>query len=109
MPHILVRFMAIKDEKELKTSKKVAIVWVILGLGFACFIGILGRAYLAVKHGVIDDSEKVFIEMIKQLFTDDINLALIAGIGVSVGLQRIPVSPTTPKIGNNLLFSTSGI
>lgn len=89
MPHILVRFMAIKDEKELKTSKKVAIVWVILGLGFACFIGILGRAYLAVKHGVIDDSEKVFIEMIKQLFTDDINLALIAGIFLAAILAAI--------------------
>ena len=89
MPHILVRFMAIKDEKELSKSKKVAIVWVILGLGFACFIGILGRAYLAAKNGVIDDSEKVFIEMIKQLFTDDINLALIAGIFLAAILAAI--------------------
>lgn len=89
MPHILVRFMAIKDEKELGKSKKVAIVWVILGLGFACFIGILGRAYLAAKQGVLDDSEKVFIEMIKQLFTDDINIALLAGIFLAAILAAI--------------------
>ena len=89
MPHILVRFMAIKDDAELKKSKKVAIVWVILGLGFACFIGVLGRAYLAVKHGVIDDSEKVFIEMIKQLFTDDLSLAFIAGIFLAAILAAI--------------------
>ena len=89
MPHILVRFMAIKDEKELNKSKKIAIVWVILGLSFACFIGILGRAYLAAKHGVIDDSEKVFIEMIKQLFTDDLSLALIAGIFLAAILAAI--------------------
>lgn len=89
MPHILVRFMAIKDDTELKKSKKVAIVWVILGLGFACFIGVLGRAYLAVKHGVIDDSEKVFIEMIKQLFTDDLSLAFIAGIFLAAILAAI--------------------
>lgn len=89
MPHILVRFMAIKDEKELGKSKKVAIVWVILGLGFACFIGILGRAYLAAKQGVLDDSEKVFIEMVKQLFADDINIALIAGIFLAAILAAI--------------------
>lgn len=89
MPHILVRFMAIKDDAELKKSKKVAIIWVILGLGFACFIGVLGRAYLAVKQGIIDDSEKVFIEMIKQLFTDDLSLAFIAGIFLAAILAAI--------------------
>ena len=89
MPHILVRFMAIKDEKELAKSKKVAIVWVILGLGFACFIGILGRAYLAATQGVLDDSEKVFIEMIKQLFTDDINIVFLAGIFLAAILAAI--------------------
>lgn len=89
MPHILVRFMAIKDEKELNKSKKVAIVWVILGLAFACFIGILGRAYLAAKNGVLDDSEKVFIEMIKQLFTDDISLAVLAGVFLAAILAAI--------------------
>ena len=44
MPHILVRFMAVKDEKELKKSKVIAIIWVALSLAFACFIGVIGRA-----------------------------------------------------------------
>ena len=43
MPHILVRFMAIKDEKELKKSKVVGISWVFLSLLFACIIGVVGR------------------------------------------------------------------
>ncbi len=79
MPHILVRFMAVKNERELKKSKVVAIVWVALSLFFACFIGVLGRAYLGdvlVEGG----SEKVFIEMIKKVFTEDIRLPLIAGL-----------------------------
>ena len=46
MPHILTRFMAVKSEKELKKSSAIAIVWDILSLTAACFIGIIGRAYL---------------------------------------------------------------
>ncbi len=89
MPHILVRFMAIKDKQELKKSKSIAILWVVLGLGFACFIGILGRAYLASKLGVMDDPEKVFIEMIKKVFTEDTNLALLAGLFIAAILAAI--------------------
>ncbi len=89
MPHILVRFMAIKDKEELKKSKSIAIVWVILGLAFACFIGVLGRAYLAAKFGAMDDSEKVFIEMIKKVFTEDTNIAVLAGLFIAAILAAI--------------------
>ncbi|MBR4574249.1 MAG: sodium/proline symporter PutP [Lachnospiraceae bacterium] len=89
MPHILVRFMAIKDKNELKKSKSIAIIWVVLGLAFACFIGVLGRAYLASKLGVMDDSEKVFIEMIKKVFTEDSNVALLAGLFIAAILAAI--------------------
>ena len=80
MPHVLVRFMAVKDEKELNKSKWIASVWVLLDLLFACLIGIIGRAYLfpTVLEG--GESEKVFIEMIIQIFTKDIPLPLIGGI-----------------------------
>ena len=89
MPHILVRFMAIKDKQELKKSKSIAILWVVLGLGFACFIGILGRAYLATTLGEMQDPEKVFIEMIKKVFTEDTNLALLAGLFIAAILAAI--------------------
>ncbi|MCR5475072.1 MAG: sodium/proline symporter PutP [Lachnospiraceae bacterium] len=89
MPHILVRFMAIKDKEELKKSKSIAILWVVLGLAFACFIGLLGRAYLAAKLGVMEDSEKVFIEMIKKVFTEDSNVALLAGLFIAAILAAI--------------------
>ena len=46
MPHILVRFMAVKSEKELKKSSVIAIVWVAISLVAACFIGVVGRAFL---------------------------------------------------------------
>lgn len=80
MPHILVRFMAVRDEKELKKSKATAISWVALSLFFACFIGVVGRAYLAPDALVESGSERVFIEMIKKLFIEDIRLPFVAGL-----------------------------
>ncbi|MBO4980382.1 MAG: sodium/proline symporter PutP [Lachnospiraceae bacterium] len=80
MPHILIRFMAVKSDKELKKSKAVAIIWVTLSLFFACFIGVLGRAYLAPNALVSGGSERVFIELIKKVFIEDINAPFIAGL-----------------------------
>lgn len=78
MPHILVRFMAVRDEKEMTKSKATAISWVALSLGFAVFIGILGRAYL--PELVNGNNEKVFIEMIKKVFTVEMRAPFIAGL-----------------------------
>ena len=83
MPHILVRFMAVKDTKELKKSRVIAIVWVALSLGMAVLIGVIGRAYL---HPTLlgtegaGSTENVFIEMIVKIFTEDFHLAFIGGI-----------------------------
>lgn len=83
MPHILTRFMAVKNENELKKSKYIAIIWDILSLGAACFIGILGRAYLFPvilgENGAVS-SENVFIEMIRKVFISDTSLPFIGGI-----------------------------
>ena len=48
MPHILVRFMAIRNEEELKVSRRIASVWVVISMGVAVFIGIVGRAVSSV-------------------------------------------------------------
>ncbi len=83
MPHILVRFMAVKSEKELKKSSVIAIVWVFLSLLAACFIGVVGRAYLAPMilggEGTAS-TESVFIEMINKLFMSDLKLPFIGGL-----------------------------
>jgi sodium/proline symporter len=79
MPHVLVRFMAVKDEKELAKSKVIAIVWVVLSLTLAVIIGVIGRAYLPM---VLTDGaeEKVFIEMILKVFTEDIRIPIVGGL-----------------------------
>lgn len=82
MPHILTRFMAIKNETELKKSRVIAIVWVMLSLSAACFIGVVGRAYLKIDLMATTPTseENIFIQMILQMFTNDIPVLFIGGI-----------------------------
>lgn len=89
MPHILVRFMAVKDENELSKSKAVGIVWVLMSLVFACFIGVLGRAYLAPEVLESSQTEDVFILMISKIFTQDFRLPFVAGIFLCAILAAI--------------------
>jgi sodium/proline symporter len=64
MPHILVRFMAIKSDATVKRSATIAIIWVILTLCFAVVVGTVGAAY---EPG-LDNPETVFIQMIYNTF-----------------------------------------
>lgn len=79
MPHILVRFMAVKSNKEIKKSRKIAVVWVIISLTASCLIGLIARGYLTAQ---LDDatSESVFIRTIQQLFSGNGVLIFIGGI-----------------------------
>ena len=80
MPHILVRFMAVKSDKEMNKSKAVAIIWVAISLFMACVIGVVGRAFMDPVLIEKTGSERVFIEMIDEIFVNRINAPLVAGI-----------------------------
>ena len=79
MPHIIIRFMAIKNEQEVKKSRKIAIVWVILSLAAACFVGIVARGYLAAQLDGTN-SETAFIRLIQQVFSGNGVLIFLGGI-----------------------------
>ncbi len=79
MPHIIIRFMAIKNEAEVKKSRKIAIVWVILSLTAACFVGIVARGYLSTQLDGTN-SETSFIRLIQQVFSGNGLLVFIGGI-----------------------------
>ncbi len=51
MPHILLRFMAIDNPEKLKTSRRIASVWVVISMGIAVFIGMAG--YSLMKAGIV--------------------------------------------------------
>ncbi len=83
MPHILVRFMSIRDENELKLSRRIASVWVFISMGVAILIGIIGKAMS--NEGVIaslsgSDSERVIIHIANLLAQNGIFFAIIAGV-----------------------------
>lgn len=84
MPHILIRFMAIKNEKELKKSSTIAIIWVVLSLALAVLIGLIGRAFLMPvilgETAGAASAESVFIEMIKKVFMEKLPLAFVGGL-----------------------------
>lgn len=86
MPHILVRFMAIKDTKSVKKSAIIAIVWVLISLTAAVLIGILGRVYLDSIGVTLSGSEQelIFILAVKRLFP-----GLLAGFFLSAVLASI--------------------
>lgn len=55
MPHILLRFMAIEDEKKLKLSRRVASVWVVISMAVAVLIGVVGYSLMA--KGIVPQYE----------------------------------------------------
>ena len=63
MPQVLLRFMAIRDEKELKPSRRIAMVWVVISLAVAVFIGIMGRTLFPVEHLTKSGAESIFITL----------------------------------------------
>jgi len=72
MPHILLRFMAIEDEKKLKLSRRVASVWVVIAMAMAVLIGIVGRALS--NTGLVDqlhgnDTETIIVRVAHLLST----------------------------------------
>ncbi len=76
-PHILARFMSIESIKKLPQSMAIAIVWVFVSLTGAVFVGLIGIPMFA---GVEMDAEKVFINMIRELFNPWVGGILLAGI-----------------------------
>lgn len=63
MPQVLLRFMAIRKEDELKRSRRIATVWVVISLSVAVFIGLVGRQLFPVAHLTKGGAENIFITL----------------------------------------------
>ena len=61
MPQVLVRFMGIRDENEVKTSRRIAIIWVIISMFAAVMIGMIGRAIMPTELLTQSAAESIFI------------------------------------------------
>ena len=76
MPHIIIRFMAVRSDKELKKSAGIGITWDILILVFSVAAGCIGHLFM----GEISDSSTVFIQMVRTIFPGVISGILLSAI-----------------------------
>ena len=101
MPHIITRFMAIRDADETKRARRIAIFWVFLGLFCAVLIGVLGMTYLKDSPLKGADEEKVFMVLIQAIFHPAIGgiflAAVLAAIMSTVDSQLLVASSSITK------------
>ncbi len=112
MPHILLRFMAIHDERKLVLSRRIASVWVVISMGCAIFIGIVG--YSMSEIGAIEtlegsNSETVVIKIASLLSTSSSGLlGVLCVIFAGVILSGI-LACTMSTADSQLLAAASSI
>lgn len=80
MPQVLLRFMAIRDANELKTSRRIATVWVVISLVAAVAIGIIGRSLFPTALTTYSEAESVFIVLSSSLLPAFLAGFVMAGI-----------------------------
>ena len=83
MPHILLRFMAIEDEKKLVLSRRIASVWVVIAMSVAIFIGVVGLGM--TNAGALEmlegsASETVIVRIAGLISQSGPLFALVAGV-----------------------------
>lgn len=84
MPHIIIRYMAIKKPSMIKTSRRIATSWIVVSLAGAVMVGIIGRVYLGDVFTTAAQAETVFMVMVGDLF-----VPVVAGIMLSAILAAI--------------------
>jgi sodium/proline symporter len=118
MPHILVRFMAIRDENELTLSRRIASVWVVISMAVAVCIGMIGNAVSkAGRIPVLEGSasETVIVRIAGLLSSYGVLPAIVAGL-ILAGILAATMSTADSQLlaaasafSENLLQDVFGI
>ncbi|MBW3088951.1 sodium/proline symporter [Bifidobacterium sp. 82T24] len=80
MPQVLVRFLSVRDAEEIRHSRIIATVWVVISLSCAIAIGMLGRAMLPTRFGTQAAAESVFIVLSQMLLPSFVCGVVVSGI-----------------------------
>lgn len=82
VPQVLLRFMAIRKEEELKKSRRIATVWCVISLFCAVLIGLIGRALFPVNETLSTSggAENVFVVLSQSLLPAVLAGVIMAGI-----------------------------
>lgn len=107
MPHILLRFMAIEDERKLGLSRRIASVWVVISLIIGVFIGVVGLAMTAAGELMPltgADSETIIVRIADLLSRHGILFAVLAGL-ILAGI----LASTMSTADSQLLAASSAV
>ena len=105
MPHILLRFMAIEEEKKLTLSRRVATTWVVISMGVAIIIGVVGSGM--TKAGTLEqlaDSETIIVRIASLIGNHGVFAALVAGV-ILAGI----LAATMSTADSQLLAASSSV
>ncbi|RMG17436.1 MAG: sodium/proline symporter [Deltaproteobacteria bacterium] len=88
-PQIFVRFLALRDEREIPAGTWVAIVWTLLADGGAVLTGMIGRALLTTPGSPIEavlgnGGQQVLPRLVETLFPP-----LVVGLYIAIVLSAI--------------------
>ncbi|MCD8012097.1 MAG: sodium/proline symporter [Lachnospiraceae bacterium] len=100
MPHILLRFMAVEDPKKLTLSRRVATVWVVISMGVAVLIGIIGNAMIsagAIEALSSSDAQRIIIRIAQLISTHGVLPAIVAGVILS-GIMAATMSTADSQL-----------
>ena len=108
MPHVLIHFMAAKDEKQLTASRRIATIWVVISLGVAVIIGLVGFAMVnagAIEgFGSASEAESVIVRTAALMSRNGVFFAIIGGL-ILAGILAATMSTADVQ----LLAAASGI
>lgn len=80
MPQVLIRFMSIRHSDEIKKSRIIAMIWLVVSLSSAVCIGLIGRAVIPTEFLTQSAAESVFIVLSKMLLPSFFCGLVVSGI-----------------------------
>ncbi len=100
MPHILVRFMSIRSEKEMKKSRVIGTCWTAIILVMASVVALVAHEYLGTYLDVADRS-LVFIVLVRKIFP-----VFIAGVLLSAILAASMSTADSQLLASSSAFAS---
>ena len=108
MPHILVHFMAVKDEEKLSLSRRVGSIWCVISLGVAVLIGIIGfgmtKTGALALPGSEPEAENMIVNVAHLIAQKGVFAAIIGGF-ILAGILAATMSTADAQ----LLGAASGV
>ena len=108
MPHILLHFMAVRDENELKLSRRVGSIWCVVSLGVAVVIGLVGfgmvGAGVLALPGSESEAENLIVKTAALIASHGALAAIVGGL-ILAGILAATMSTADAQ----LLAAASGV